>query len=187
MRHATPLDGAALAELVNFAGEGLPHHFWRSIAGPGEDPWAVGAARQAQQAESGNVVVVEEGLRVVAAMMGYPLRSALPAPPADLPAVAEPLVALERRVPDTWYLNVLAAFPQARGRGIGSRLVRLAEESAAAEDLKGVSIIVADGNLGALRLYERLGYVEIDRAPMVKDGWESQSEAWILLLKEIGS
>lgn len=183
MRFATPLDGPALAELVNFSGEGLPLYLWRSLARPGEDAWSVGAARQAREAEEGRVVVVEEGGGVLAAMTGYPLKEATPAM-EELPPIVRPLAELESRVPGTWYLNVLATYPRARGRGIGSRLVALAEAQATAGRLRGVSIVVADGNVGARRLYARLGYAEVDAAPMVKEGWDSPSEEWILLVKE---
>lgn len=186
MRLATPADGVALAELVNYAGEGLPLYLWRTLAGPNEDPWEVGARRQARQAEAGNVVVVVEGVSVVAAMTGYPLPPEAASEPVgdDVPPLVRPLLELERKVPGTWYLNVLATYPRARGKGIGSRLVEVAEACAAADGLAGVSIIVADGNVGARRLYERLGYREIASAPMVKEGWDSPSEEWILLLKE---
>jgi ribosomal protein S18 acetylase RimI-like enzyme len=186
MRLATPQDGVALAELVNYAGEGLPLYLWRSLAGPGEDPWAIGAARQARQAEAGNVIVVEQGASVVAAMVGHPLDE-LPPAEDSLPAILRPIRELERKVPRTWYLNVLATYPRARGKGLGSRLLEVAEADAAARGLSGVSIICADANVGAHRLYQRLGYHEIARAPMVKSGWESPSEAWILLIKETPS
>jgi hypothetical protein len=35
-RWATPDDAAALAELINFAGEGLPLYLWTNMAEPGE-------------------------------------------------------------------------------------------------------------------------------------------------------
>jgi ribosomal protein S18 acetylase RimI-like enzyme len=183
MRLARPSDGPALADLVNFAGEGIPLHLWKSLAAPGQDPWAIGSQRQAKRAEEGHVVVIEEAGTVVAAMTGYPIGRE-PAPVAgETPAMVRPLRELEQRVPSTWHLDVLATYPRARGRGLGSRLVALAEGYARNDGLKGVSIIVADGNVGARRLYERLGYEELDRAAMVKDGWDSPSSEWILLMK----
>ena len=44
-RRATPTDAAVLAELVNFASEGLALHLWSKIAGPAGDAWAVGRER----------------------------------------------------------------------------------------------------------------------------------------------
>jgi hypothetical protein len=38
-RRATSAEVAALAQLVEFAGEGLPLRLWTQLAGPGVDPW----------------------------------------------------------------------------------------------------------------------------------------------------
>lgn len=185
LRLATAADGPALAELVNYAGEGLPLYLWRELAGPGEDPWAIGAARQARRAEEGQIVAVDEGRGVLAAMTGYPIPAEPEPPDPALPEILHPLEELERRVPRTWYLNVLATYPRARGKGLGARLVGLAETFAQNQGLSGVSMIVADQNVGALRLYERLGYGEVARAEMVKMDWESPSSEWILLKKPL--
>jgi hypothetical protein len=45
IRSATLQDTVALAELVNFAGEGLPLYLWTKMAKTREDPWSVGTAR----------------------------------------------------------------------------------------------------------------------------------------------
>ncbi len=37
-RRATPEDADALAELINFAGEGLPLYLWGKMAEAGETP-----------------------------------------------------------------------------------------------------------------------------------------------------
>nr|WP_255720272.1 GNAT family N-acetyltransferase [Acuticoccus kalidii] len=187
MRLATEADGPALADLVNFAGEGLPLYLWRRLAAPGENPWTIGAHRQAQRAAAGQTVVVDEGSGVLAAMTGYPIGED-PVPIGDdmLP-VLRPLQELENKVPGTWYLNVLATYPRARGRGFGARLIHFAESHAAAAGHHGVSIVVADTNVGARRLYERLGYREIERAPVIQDDWETASTEWILLTKAIAS
>jgi ribosomal protein S18 acetylase RimI-like enzyme len=184
MRLATERDGAALADLVNFAGGGAPYHLWRELSGPEEDPWAVGAERQSRRAEAGEVIVLEESGAVVAALMGAAVGADPPAPSEDEPPMLGPIRVLERAAPNTLYVNALATFPRARGRGLGQRLLAHAEKCAAAEGLRGVSIICSDGNTGALRLYERLGYTKIGSAPIVKNGWESNSTNWILLFKE---
>ncbi len=49
-RRATPDDAAALAELINFAGEGLPLYLWERMAEPGETPWQVGRRRARREA-----------------------------------------------------------------------------------------------------------------------------------------
>jgi len=169
---------------VNFAGEGLPLHVWRTLAGPGGDPWTIGAERQARRAAAGEIVAIDEGSGVVAAMTGYPISGVTPT--GNLPAIFVPLQELENAVVGTWCLNVLATYPRARGRGLGAALLRHAEAIAADLGLSAVSIIVADGNVGARRLYERLGYDEVDRRPMVKESWENASTDWVLLRKNHG-
>ena len=85
LRAATPGDAPALAELINFAGEGLPLHLWAGMAVPGETAWDVGRRRARRDAGGfswRNSTVVEEAGTVVACLIGYPLPEA--APPLDL-------------------------------------------------------------------------------------------------------
>lgn len=51
-RPATRDDAPALAELVNFAGEGLPVYLWEKSKEPGETVWDVG--RRRAEREEGN-------------------------------------------------------------------------------------------------------------------------------------
>ena len=80
-------------------------------------------------------------------------------------------------------MNVLAVQPQFRGRGLGTQLLDLADAIAAAHRSRGLSVIVADANTGARRLYERCGYAERASRAMVKDGWHTESMGWVLLVK----
>jgi ribosomal protein S18 acetylase RimI-like enzyme len=186
-RRATPDDAPALAELINHAGHGLPLHFWTLAAAPGQDPWDLGRARQAARAEEGKIVVIDGGAGAIAALTGYPIGPDPDQPDADTPALFRPLVELEALAPGSWYVNVLACQPAHRGRGHGSRLLELAERIAAAENLPRMSVIVADDNAGARRLYERHGYVEAARRPCVRDGWETATEAWVLMTKHLAA
>jgi hypothetical protein len=73
-RYATPDDAEALAELINFAGEGLPLYLWTSMAGPGESAWEVGRRRALREVGSfsyRNAVIAEAGGRIVASLIGY--------------------------------------------------------------------------------------------------------------------
>ncbi|HEX6103888.1 MAG TPA: GNAT family N-acetyltransferase [Alphaproteobacteria bacterium] len=186
-RRATPEDAAAMAELVNFAGENLPVYLWAKMAGPGQSAWEYGRLR-AQREQGGfsyrNAILVEaEDGRVAGCLIGYPLpRQPEPIPP-DLPAMFVPLQELENLAPATWYVNVVALYPEFRGHGWGSRLLALADRIAGDLGLSGLSIIVSDGNAGARRLYERCGYREAATRPMVKEEWESSGSNWVLLVK----
>src|SRR5262245_56382080 len=187
-RLATAADAAALADLVHFASEGLALYLWSSVAPPGVDPWRIGRERAEREADGfsrRNTVVVEVDGRVVAALIGYPLPDAREPMPAKLPPIVVPLEELESLVPGTWYVNVLAAYPEHRGKGWGTALLELAECFGCATAKRGMSIIVADSNTGARRLYERCAYREVARRAMVKNGWQHPGTAFVLLSKPL--
>jgi ribosomal protein S18 acetylase RimI-like enzyme len=62
------------------------------------------------------------------------------------------------RFDDAAYLYAVAVEAHARGRGIGTRLIRHAEQVAAAEGFTRIALGVEDANERARALYERLGY-----------------------------
>jgi len=185
-RPAAPDDAQALAELVDFASEGLALYLWRKFAGPAGDPWAVGRERALRETGSfsyRNAVVREHEGHVAAALIGYPLARVSEPVPETMPAMFVPLQELENLAPGTWYVNVLAAYPQYRGQGYGTALLAVAERKASAMKCDGLSIIVSDSNTGARRLYERCGYREQARRAKVKDGWQNPGIEWVLLTK----
>lgn len=185
-RPATKGDARALAELINYAGEGMPLYLWDKMREGEETAWEVGYRRAARD-EGGfswrNTTVVETGGGVAACLIGYPLGDEPEEIDYDtMPPMFAPLQELENLAPSTWYLNVLAAYPNYRGKGLGTHLLSVAEKEARAARSKGLSLIVSDSNSGARRLYERCGFREIARRPMVKEGWKNEGENWILLV-----
>jgi len=189
IRPATLQDAPALAELVNMAGEGLPLYLWAKMAQEGEDPWAVGRARARREEGSfsyRNASIIELDGAVAASLIGYPLADEPEAiDEANMPAMFVPLQQLENLAPGTWYVNVLASYPRFRKMGFGTGLLKHAETLAAMASAKrGMSVIVADNNVAARRLYERMGYRQAADRPMVKESWQSPGSAWVLLVKE---
>lgn len=185
-RRATPADADALAELINFAGEGLPLYLWDKMREPGETAWDVG--RRRAQRESGafsyrNAVVAERAGRVIAGMVTYRVADEPEAIDAETPGIFVPLLELENLALGSWYVNVLAVYPEFRGQGLGRQLLEIAGEQARENASSGESIIVSDNNTGARRLYERCGYRYIAQRPIVKDGWENPGKNWVLLVK----
>ncbi len=175
-RPATPADCADLARLIDLAGEGLPRLLWSRMAEPGEDVWDVGARRAARDEGSfswRNARIAEVDGQVAGAIVTY--RVGAPEPVEDLPQEVRSLQVLEDLVPGTRYVNVLAAYAPFRGGGIGTRLLAEVEDG-------DMSIIVADRNLPAVRLYLATGYVEQARAPVEGD-WGCESREWVLLTK----
>ncbi|MEM9499178.1 MAG: GNAT family N-acetyltransferase [Pseudomonadota bacterium] len=185
LRLANETDAPELAELVNFAGEGLPFHIWSGLAGDGEDPWDIGRKRQADKARDGQIIVVDPGKGAVAGLTGYVIGPD-PVPIAsDFPALFRPLQELENEAPETWYVNVLACYPEHRKKGYGTRLLNVAERLCKAEGLQRLSLIVAGNNTGANRLYESLGYIRTAERPCVRDSWATDTETWNLLIKSL--
>ncbi|MFA3916169.1 GNAT family N-acetyltransferase [Ruegeria hyattellae] len=184
-RLATPSDAQQLAELINIAGEGLPLHIWTGLARDGQDPWDIGRARQAEKAQEGQIVVVDFGEGAVAGLTGYSIGTEPVEIGADFPTLFRPLQELENQALESWYVNVLACYPEHRGQGLGARFLDLADEIARAEGLHRMSVIVAGDNVGARRLYERKGYRTVASAPCLKDGWDTNTQEWLLLMKEL--
>jgi ribosomal protein S18 acetylase RimI-like enzyme len=184
-------DAAALAVLVDIAGEGIPNSFWRDLAGPGRSVLEVGRDR-ARREEGGfsyrHATIAEIGGEIVAGLIVYPLDN-----PYDLtglddfPAHIRPLLRLEAQAPGSWYVNVLTTFREFRGQGLGSTLLEIAEQRARAENANTMSIIVGSWNEGAGRLYQRAGYRTIATEPAILPADFPQGGDWLLLTKPVAS
>jgi ribosomal protein S18 acetylase RimI-like enzyme len=185
-RPATIEDAPLLAELVNYAGEGLPLYLWSQMAGPGEAAWEVGRRRAAREEGSfsyRNATIIEHDGQCGGCLIGYEIPDNPGPIPEDMPAMFVPMQELENLAPANWYINVLAVRPQFRGQGLGTKLMALANKTAEALGKRGISVIVSDANTGARRLYERYGYVVSAARPMVKEAWKNEGQNWVLLTK----
>jgi ribosomal protein S18 acetylase RimI-like enzyme len=117
--------------LINHAGEGLPLYLWERMAEPGEYAWDVGRRRARREEGSfsyRNTLIAERDGTIAASLIGYPL--AVVPEPIDyeaMPAMFVPIQELEDLALDTWYINVLAVYPEYRGQAIGFRLLDMAE------------------------------------------------------------
>ncbi|MEJ8561701.1 GNAT family N-acetyltransferase [Yoonia sp. GPGPB17] len=67
---------------------------------------------------------------------------------------------------NTWFINALAVFEEGQNQGIGSQLLAAAEDQARDNGFDKMSIQVYAQNTGAVRLYERLGYVRVASDPV---------------------
>lgn len=186
LRPARREDAEVLATLVNFAGEGLPLYLWSRLADPGQSPWDVG--RQRAEREEGsfsfrNATIAQWGAAAAGALIGYPIPERPEPIPPDMPAMFVPLQELENLAPATWYVNVLAVLPEHRGKGLGTKLLALADDTGRRLGAHGMSVIVSDANAGARRLYERCGYAEAARRTMIKEEWQNDGREWVLLTK----
>jgi len=183
-RRGHPDDAHVLAELVNYAGEGMPLHLWTGMAEEGQSGWDVGVAR-ARRETGGfsyrNAIMIEADGAPAGCLIGYAIPEKVEPIPSDFPPLVRPLQELENLAPGTWYVNVLAVRPQHRGQGLGGKLLELAERIGRAAGARGMSVIVADRNEGARRLYEQHKYKEAAKRAMVKNGWSVESDNWLLM------
>ena len=183
LRPARREDAADLARLVDLASEGLARHLWAQMAEPGEDVLDVGTRRAARDEGAfswRNAVIAEIDGTAAGGLVAYRIGDA-PEPLDELPALFRPLQALENRALGTHYVNVLATYPRFRRRGVASRLLAEAERQGAGA--RGLSLIVADRNLPARRLYTAFGFAEVASEPIVAEGWRAESRTWILMVK----
>lgn len=185
-RRATTADANDMAELVNIAGHGLPLYLWGKAAQPGQSAWDVGRER-AKHGTGGfayrNTMVREVDGKVAACLIGYPLARSPEPVDEDVAPMLLPLLELEHEVPGTWYINVLAAYPEFRGAGLGTDLLANAEQLATDTGCSGLSLVTSDANTGARRLYERNGFSAHAMRPIVKERWEHAGDQWVLMLK----
>ena len=184
LRPFRPGDEDVVARLNDMASGGLVLTVWAQLAKDG-DAWAHGRKRQLERMESGQVMVVcDPGDGAEAVLMGNPL-GAEPEDPSGIEPEFRALVELENMVRGTWYLNVIATLPEARGKGHGSRLLSVAEDIARTGDHDAVSLIASDANDLALPLYRKHGYGERARRPMTKGDWDGPGSEWILMVKDL--
>jgi ribosomal protein S18 acetylase RimI-like enzyme len=189
LRKATTADLRPVAELAMLAGEGIPAFFWESSRQPGEDILDVGAGRAASETENfsyRNMHVAEIDGRVAGMLLAYRLPEAQDAEDLEaLPAFIRPLVELEQCVPGSFYINMLATFPQFRNRGVGSALMGVTDALAAAAGCALLSIEVFEQNRGAMRLYRRLGYRVAETRPVVPHPCHPYTGDVVLLTKPV--
>ena len=185
LRPATPGDAPALAQLIDIAGGGMPGYAWAKMAAAGETARDVGrrlVAGAVGDFSYRNAVVATLGGKVVGCLNGFPIpESPAPIDAATMPAPFLPLQELENVIAGSWFIDVVAAFPQYRNQGIGGRLLADARRRADAAGRISLGLIVSDANAGARRLYERHGFRAVDSRPMVKEGWVDPGRNWILM------
>lgn len=189
-RPATKADAAALAVLVDIAGEGMPAHMWSGLQPPGQSLLEVG--RERAQRESGgfsyrNATVAEIGGEVAASLVGYRLDDPydLEASLAETPEIVRPLVRLEAKAPGSWYVNVLATFSEFRRQGIAGRLLTIADQKAREAGAQSLSVIVASWNASAARLYAQAGYAGLARETALPFPGCPHTGDWVLMVKPL--
>ncbi|MDX1422500.1 MAG: GNAT family N-acetyltransferase [Kiloniellales bacterium] len=177
VRPARRADCADIARLFLIASDGLAAYIWRQVGPPGAAPLEVGRRRYAREGVAfsyRNCLVAERDGEVAAMLHSFPMapreegdHSAAKSDETDQTEdpVLAPYAALED--PGSLYVAGLAVYPEHRGRGLGRRLMAEARARAETLGLPRLSLICFERNQRALTLYRRLGFVEVDRRPIV--------------------
>jgi ribosomal protein S18 acetylase RimI-like enzyme len=162
---------------------------WSTLKAPGQSILEVGRERALRE-EGGfsyrNAVIAEVDGEVAAALIGYRLDDPYELGDlGDVPEIVRPLVKLEAKAPGSWYVNVLATFPEFRRQGLGLKLLEHAGRQALRMGAPALSVIVADWNAAAKRLYDRAGYEQAASSPVFLYPGCPYEGHWVLMIKTL--
>lgn len=184
-RKADLADLKDMLPLAKLTVPGFVEHLWSRLAEDGETVDDFGRRAQEAFIKEGQTIVAELEGRVAAMLISYPMAEA---PNPHVPGMDEmlkPMMTLFSKAAGTWYLHGIAAYPEFAGRGLGSRLIEVAERQGRLQGKPRTSLLVIDTNLAAIRLYERRGYVVTATQPVVKKGWQTPASDWLLMEKRL--
>jgi ribosomal protein S18 acetylase RimI-like enzyme len=189
-RRARESDAVDLACLIDSASRGLALWLWSTLRKPGQSAIEVGRHRIRTQTASplhyGAFTVAEIEGAVAGALTGRLIPIAHErGDSADLPDAFAPVLELEAVAAGSWYLNVVAVYPEFRRRGLGFALLRQAEQIACLAGATQMSLNVEEVNSGAMKLYLRYGFEEWARRPYISFPGSMDEGDWVLLRKNI--
>jgi ribosomal protein S18 acetylase RimI-like enzyme len=171
-RPATREDSHKIAELFRIASGGVAEYIWSTLVPeyPGLTPLEIGARRYVREEGAfsyKNCTVAELGGEVIGMLHAFPMENRLEQKEADEPLdpILEPYARLE--VPGSYYVSAMAVFTEHRGKGLGTQMLKIAEDEARESGYRKVSLLVFEQNEEAIKLYERNGFEAVDRAPVV--------------------
>lgn len=184
-------DAGDIAVLTDMAGHGLPAHFWATAGERASGTSLLEIGRGRALRESGNFSwrnawMARSDGTAAGMILGYRLPDQMqPDDLSDVPELVRPLVQLEARAPSSWYLNVLAVYPEHRRRGLGGVLLNHAVAVASADGASEVSLIVEDVNDDARRLYLRMGFGDRAKMAYVPFPHGPAAREWILMVRDL--
>ena len=177
LRSATRHDVNFLIPLVDQSSGGVWPAVWKALASDGESPEAYAARYLADPVNSlsiRNTILVESESQRLGFIICYreeripPGEQTTPHPPplpAELDSALEPYRELSD--PNSLFIAEICCLPEARGKGLGTRLLQYANALAVDRELPSVSLRVFSENAGAVRLYDRNGFKVIAERAVV--------------------
>ena len=185
LRPAQKRECRRIAELYRISSDGVADYIWTKLASPGEDLLEVGRRRYEREGTPfsyENCKLVECEGAVVGMLVAFPME--IDEEYEETDPILAPYSALEES--HSYYICGMAVAEEHRGRGIGAMLLHEAERTCRHLGLAKLSLIVFEQNAGARRLYERHGYVEVRRHPVVPHPLIHYTGDALLMVKCIG-
>lgn len=190
IRPARKADASDIALLINIAAHGGPADGWaRSQDAAGTySPIEIGRLQLLR--EDGafswrNAFMAEIDGEVAGMLLGYREPDAAEPIPPRTPDYFRPLYELEAEAAGKWFISMLGVYVPWRDKGVGSKLLDVAEAKARETAASGVALISEDVNEGARRLYERRGFVVTAKRPMVPfPSGGPKGQDWLLMARE---
>ncbi len=164
-RAARREDCRSIAALYSISSDGVADYIWAKSVKPGEEILDVGERRYEREDSVfsyQNCTIVEVGGEVAGMMVAFPMISS---DEVDEDPVLAPYSRLEED--NSYYICGMALFPEHRGKGIGHQFLAMAKQQAKIRGFDKLSLIVFEQNAEAKRLYEKVGYKEVDREKIV--------------------
>ena len=174
-----------IASLYSISSDGVADYIWSKLAKPGEHILDVGQRRYEQEDSPfsyRNCHVVEQSSEILGMLVAFPMH--VDADQVETDPVLVPYSRLEED--NSYYICGVAFYPEHRGKGLGTRLMALAETHAREEGFDKLSLVVFEQNEGAARLYQRLGYRQVAREPVVPHELIHYTGDALLMVKQIG-
>ena len=184
IRPASKSDSRVIAEYNRISSDGVCDYIWQKLAEPGDDLLDIGQQRfEREDADISyrNASLVEDENENVGMLLTY--KMLVDPGQAESDPVLKPYNVLEED--KSFYIAAMAIKESHRGRGIGSRLLALAEAQALESGLGKMSLIVLENNTAAKRLYERNGYAMTARAATVPHPMIDHDGDALLMVKQL--
>ena len=174
-----------IAQLYRISSDGVADYIWTKLAQPGEDILDVGRRRYEREGTPfsyENCKLVEIEGYVVGMLVAFAMEVDEEYEETD--PVLVPYSVLEED--QSYYICGMAVDESHRGKGIGKMLLDEAEQTCRHLGFSKQSLLVFEQNVRARRLYERYGYVETRRHPVVPHPLIHYTGDALLMVKNIG-
>ena len=184
IRPARKSECRRIAQFYRISSDGVADYIWTRMAEPGGDILDVGQKRYEREGGTfsyENCKLVELEGSVVAMLVAFPME-------VDEYEETDPVLAPYSVLEEdqSYYICGMAVEERFRRKGIATMLMDEAERDCLRLGLVKLSLIVFEQNVQARRLYERCGYVETRRLPVVPHPLIHYTGDALLMVKSVG-